>query len=47
MLNHPPKNLQAYLWSANTNDLDLKEDKNYIIHQLFAYGGIPQWRWLF
>lgn len=47
MQNHPPKSLQAYLWSTDTNDLDFQEDKSYIIHQLFAYGGIPQWRWLF
>lgn len=47
MQNHPPKTLQAYLWSADINDLRLQEDKNYIIHQLFAYGGIPQWQWLF
>lgn len=47
MAAHPPKKLQAYLWSTDTNDLDLREDKNYIIHQLFAYGGIPQWQWLF
>ncbi|MBI4226537.1 hypothetical protein HY612_05495 [Candidatus Roizmanbacteria bacterium] len=47
MPNHPPKSLQAYLWSVDTNDLNLQQDKSYIIHQLFAYGGIPQWQWLF
>ena len=47
MSNHPPKSLQAYLWSVDTNDIDIQQDKNYLIHQLFAYGGIPQWRWLF
>ena len=47
MTKHPPKNLQAYLWSVGVDNLDLEEDKSYIIHQIFAYGGIPQWRWLF
>ena len=47
MQNHPPKTLQAYLWSVDTNDLNLQQDKSYIIHKLFAYGGIPLWRWLF
>lgn len=47
MAKHPPKNLQAYLWSVSVDDLDIEKDKNYIIHQIFAYGGIAQWRWLF
>ena len=47
MPNHPPKTLQANLWSVDTNDLNLQQDKSYIIHQLFASGGIPQWQWLF
>ena len=47
MPKHPPKSLQAYIWSVDTNDLNLQQDKSYIIHQLFAYGGIPQWQWLF
>ena len=47
MPNHPPKTLQANLWSVDTNDINLQQDKSYIIHQLFASGGIPQWQWLF
>ncbi|OGK08398.1 hypothetical protein A2767_06450 [Candidatus Roizmanbacteria bacterium RIFCSPHIGHO2_01_FULL_35_10] len=47
MLNHPPKKLQATLWSTDTNNLDLEKDKNYIIHQTLSIGGIEDWRWLF
>lgn len=42
-----PKNLQPYLWSVNVKNLDLEEDKIYIINQILAYGEIEEWQWLF
>jgi len=42
-----PKRLQAVLWSRDINKLDLKKDKNYIIHQILAYGTWEQLIWLF
>lgn len=42
-----PENLQGILWSASVKSLDLERDKNYIIHQVLAYGTLEQIRWLF
>jgi hypothetical protein len=42
-----PKNLQAVLWSKDATNLNLDEDKNYIIHQVLAYGTWDQIKWLF
>lgn len=42
-----PKNLQATLWSKNTSKLNLEDDKEYIVHQILAYGGLDQLKWLF
>jgi hypothetical protein len=42
-----PAKLQSLLWSANTNSLDIAKDKNYIIHQIFCYGSLNDFRWLF
>jgi len=42
-----PKNLQGILWSRNIDNLDLQEDKNYIVHQVLAYGGWKHLKWLF
>ncbi|MBI4008643.1 hypothetical protein HY357_00245 [Candidatus Roizmanbacteria bacterium] len=47
MSSHPPKKLQATLWSVDTNALDIQEDKNYIIHQILSIGGINDMKWLF
>ena len=47
MSNHPPKNLQATLWSNHVNNLDLNKDKNYIIHQILSVGSLEDWKWLF
>lgn len=44
---HVPKNLQAVLWSSDIQNLDLKRDSAYIIHQILAYGGVDEIRWLF
>ncbi len=41
------KNLQGFLWSVPVEDLDLKEDKVYIINQILAYGGLEELKWLF
>lgn len=42
-----PASLQGTLWSANVNKLDLTKDKNYIMHQVLAYGTWEQLKWLF
>lgn len=42
-----PKNLQGILWSRNVTSLDTKKDKNYIIHQVLAYGTWEHLKWLF
>ena len=47
MPNHPPKSLQATLWSTDANNLDLKKDKNYIIHQILSIGEVEDWQWMF
>jgi len=47
MQKHPPKKLQATLWSNSTNNLDIQNDKNYIIHQILSIGSLEDWKWLF
>lgn len=42
-----PKRLQAILWSADIKNLDLKRDRNYIIHQILQYGTLKDIKWLF
>ncbi len=42
-----PKKLQSVLWSVKIEDLDLEEDKVYIIHQILAFGNFEQLKWLF
>lgn len=42
-----PEFLKPIFWSNNLKDLDLQRDKNYIVNQVLAYGGIPELRWLF
>ncbi len=44
---HPPKDLQAALWSSNVRQLDLEKHKPYIIHQVLTFGTIEQLKWLF
>lgn len=44
---HPPKNLQAILWSVDVNQLDLEKDKGYIISQILLYGDLDELKWLF
>ncbi len=41
-----PKNLRGILWSRDINEIDLKKDKSYIIHQILAYGGWEHLTWL-
>lgn len=41
-----PSSLQGVLWSARTSSLNLKKDKNYIIHQVLTYGTLEQIDWL-
>ena len=42
-----PQSLQGVLWSRKIKNLDLKKDKNYIIHQVLAYGTWEDLKWLF
>ena len=39
-------NLQGVLWSKNVSNLDLQQDKNYIIHQVLMYGSLDHIKWL-
>lgn len=41
-----PKQLQSVLWSVDTNSLDLEKDREYIIHQILAYGTWENIAWL-
>ena len=49
MVSNPtiPSHLQAVLWSANIDDLNLQKDKPYIIHQILACGRLEDIVWLF
>jgi hypothetical protein len=42
-----PETLKGILWSKNINDIDLENDKIYIIHQVLSFGDIEEIRWLF
>lgn len=42
-----PGNLQPILWSKDINKIDLQKDKNYVIHQVLAYGTWENLGWLF
>ena len=42
-----PLGLQGILWSADVRNLDLEENKNYIIHQILMYGDLKEIAWLF
>ncbi len=42
-----PKDLQGVLWSCSVDKLDLNKDKEYIIHQILAYGSWENIIWLF
>jgi hypothetical protein len=41
-----PKSLQPILWSVKIEDLNLKKDRVYIIHQILAFGSLEQLKWL-
>lgn len=42
-----PKRLQSILWSVDTDQLGIRKDKHYIIHQILIYGNTDELRWLF
>lgn len=42
-----PENLKGILWSKNIDDVDLENDKIYIIHQVLSFGDIEEIKWLF
>ena len=46
-MNKLPQNFKGILWSRKIKKLDLNKDKNYIIHQVLAYGNWNQIKWLF
>lgn len=46
MSNKLPKNLQGILWSMDIKDIDPDKDKDYIIHQILAYGAWDHLVWL-
>lgn len=41
-----PPEFQPILWSKNVKELDLENDKNYIVHQILSYGNFRQIEWL-
>lgn len=41
------KRFQGVLWSRDVSSLDKEKDKNYIIHQVLAYGTWEHLKWLF
>lgn len=41
-----PSQLQSVLWSVNADNLDLKKDKYYIIHQILSFGSLEDISWL-
>jgi len=42
-----PKHLQGVLWSRKIENLSLKRDQRYIIHQILVYGSFADWSWMF
>ena len=42
-----PENLKGILWSKNIGDVDLENDRIYIIHQVLSFGDMEEIRWLF
>ena len=40
-------NLKGILWSINIKNLDLNNDRHYIIHQVLNYGDLSDIKWLF
>lgn len=42
-----PKQLKGILWSRKIENLSLKLDQEYIIHQVLIYGTLADWKWLF
>ncbi len=41
-----PSSLQGVVWSRDINSLNLEKDKDYVIHQVLAYGTFKQIKWL-
>jgi len=46
MIANLPKKLQGILWSVDIKDIDPIKDKDYIIHQILAYGAWDHLIWL-
>lgn len=46
-MTHPPKTLQAILWSVDVDTLNIEKDKPYIIHQILSHGTLAHIQWLF
>jgi len=43
----PPKTMQTLFWSADVKSLDLRKDKNIIVHRILSYGSLRDLKWLF
>lgn len=43
----PPKTMQTLFWSADVRSLDLRKDKNIIVHRILSFGSLRDLRWLF
>jgi len=42
-----PSFLQPVLWSVKVENLDVEQDKIYIVNQVLSYGTLPMIKWLF
>lgn len=42
-----PDSLQGIFWSKSVDQLDLVQDKTYIIHQVLRFGSLADIKWLF
>lgn len=43
----PPKTMQTLFWSADVRSLDLRKDKDIIVHRILSYGSLRDLKWLF
>lgn len=43
----PPKTMQTLFWSADVKSLDLRKDKDIIVHRILSYGSLRDLKWLF
>lgn len=46
MRNQIPDKFQHCFWDTNWEELDIAEDKDFIITRLYTHGGMPGIRWV-